>query len=76
MSEFDERYIKFSSAFLILIFVAGLIVGGIVTCYITFREINSLNNEISNLEAQVSELWGFQNVTYQNITIYQNSTAL
>jgi S1-C subfamily serine protease len=76
MGEFDERYIKFSSSFLILIFAAGLMVGGIVSCYITFREINSLNNEVSNLQAQVSNLWGFQNVTYQNITIYQNSTAL
>jgi len=76
VGEFDERYIKFSSAFLILIFAAGLMVGGIVSCYITFREINSLNNEVSNLQAQVSKLWGFQNVTYQNITIYQNSTAL
>ncbi len=76
MGEFDERYIKFSSAFLILIFAAGLMVGGIVSCYITFREINSLNNEISNLKNQVSRLWGFQNVTYQNITIFQNSTAL
>jgi len=76
MGEFDERYIKFSSAFLILIFAAGLMVGGIVSCYITFREINSLKSEVSNLEARVSKLWGFQNVTYQNITIYQNSTAL
>ena len=76
MGEFDERYIKFSSAFLILIFAAGLMVGGIVSCYITFREINSLKTEVSNLEARVSNLWGFQNVTYQNITIYQNSTAL
>lgn len=76
MGEFNERYIKFSSAFLILIFAAGLMVGGMVSCYITFREINSLNNEISNLEAKVSKQWGFQNVTYQNITIYQNSTAL
>jgi S1-C subfamily serine protease len=76
VGEFDERYIKFSSAFLILIFAAGLMVGGIVSCYITFREINSLNNEVSNLHAQVSKQWGFQNVTYQNITIYQNSTAL
>jgi len=77
VGEFNERYIKFSSAFLILIFAAGLMVGGMVSCYITFREINSLNNEISNLKNQVSRLWGFQNVTYQNITIiFQNSTAL
>ena len=76
MGEFDERYIKFSSAFLILIFAAGLMVGGMVSSYLVFREINSLKSEVSNLEAQVSNLWGFQNVTYQNITIYQNSTAL
>lgn len=76
MGEFDERYIKFSSAFLILIFVAGLMVGGIVSCYITFQQTNSLKNEIANLKTQVSKLRGSQNITYQNITIYQNSTAL
>jgi len=77
VGEFDERYIKFSSAFLILIFAAGLMVGGIVSCYLTFREINSLNSEISNLEAQVSNLWGIRpKVINQNIIIYQNSTAL
>jgi len=72
----DERYIKFSSAFLLLIFIAGLAAGVITTYYITFQQINSLRNEVSNLEAQISQLWGFQNVTSQNITIYQNSTAL
>ncbi|MDH5754751.1 MAG: trypsin-like peptidase domain-containing protein [Candidatus Bathyarchaeota archaeon] len=76
MGEFNERYIKFSSAFLILIFVAGLIVGGIVSCYITFQQINGLQNEVSNLKNQVSKLRGSQNITCQNITIYQNSTAL
>jgi len=76
MGEIDERYIKFSSAFLILIFVAGLIVGGIVSCYITFQQTNSLKTEIANLKTQVSKLRGSQNITYQNITIYQNSTAL
>ncbi len=77
MGEFDERYIKFSSAFLILIFVAGLMVGGIVSCYITFREINSLKNDVSNLRNQVSKLWGVRpEVIEQHIIIYQNSTAL
>jgi len=76
MGEFEERYIKFSSAFLILIFLAGLMVGGMVSSYLAFQEINRLNSEVSNLEARVSKQWGFQNVTYQNITIYQNSTAL
>jgi len=77
VGELEERYIKFSSAFLILIFVAGLMVGGIASCYITFREINSLNNEVSNLRSQVSKLWGIRpEVINQSITIYQNSTAL
>jgi len=76
MSQVDERYMRSSSSFLVLIFVAGLVVGGIVTCYITFQQIGSLANEISNLKTRVSNLWGTQNVTYQNITIYQNSTAL
>jgi S1-C subfamily serine protease len=76
MGEFDERYIKFSSAFFILIFVAGLMVGGVVSCYIAFREIDSLKTEVSNLKAQVSRLWGFQNVTNQTIIIYQNDTGL
>ena len=76
MNEFGERYIKFSSGFLILIFVAGSMVGGIISCYLILGEINKLKTDVSNLKAQVSGLWGFQNVTYQNITIYQNSTAL
>jgi len=77
VGELEERYIKFSSAFLILIFVAGLMVGGIASCFITFREINSLNNEVSNLRSQVSKLWGIRpEVINQSITIYQNSTAL
>ncbi|MEM3641370.1 MAG: trypsin-like peptidase domain-containing protein [Candidatus Bathyarchaeia archaeon] len=76
MSQYSERYIKFSSAFLILIFVAGLVAGGIISCYITAQQVNILKNEVSSLRNQVSKLWGFQNVTYENITIYQNSTAL
>jgi len=76
MGEFEERYVKFSSVFLILIFVTGLIAGGIVTCYITFREINILNHEVSNLKNQISKLYGFQNITNQSITIYQNTTVL
>jgi len=76
MGEFHERYVKFSSAFLILLFVAGLAVGGIASFYIALQQINSLKSKVSNLENQVSNLWGLQNITYQNITIYQNSTAV
>jgi S1-C subfamily serine protease len=76
MRRFDEHSIRFSSAFFILIFVAGLVVGGIVGCYITFQQIDTLKDEVSRLKAQVSELWGFQNITNQHIIVYQNSTAL
>jgi len=76
MGEIGERRTKFSSAFIILIFVAGVIAGGLLTFYITIQQTNILRRDISNLENQISKLWGFQNITYQNITIYQNSTAL
>ena len=71
-----ERPIRFSSAFLLIILLAGLLSGTITTYYIAFQQISSLRNDVSNLKAQVSKLWGFQNVTYQNITIYENATTL
>jgi S1-C subfamily serine protease len=76
MGEFGEHHIKSSSSFLILLFAAGLVVGGLASYYITFQQISSLRDDVSNLRTQVSNLWGDQKVTYQNITIYQNSTAL
>jgi S1-C subfamily serine protease len=56
--------------------VVGLIAGGLVTYLIAYQQIESLNNDVANLKSQISKLWGFQNVTYQNITIYQNATVL
>jgi len=76
LSEYGEQAGKFSSAFLLVIFLTGLLAGAITTYYITFQQISSLRNDVSNLKAQVSKLWGFQNITYQNITIYENSTTL
>ncbi|MGQ9552243.1 MAG: trypsin-like peptidase domain-containing protein, partial [Candidatus Bathycorpusculaceae bacterium] len=76
MGEPGEQRIKSSSAFIILVFAAGLLVGGIVSFYINLQEIRSLKNDVAALENQVSKLWGFQNVTVQNITLYQNGTAL
>jgi len=76
LGEFKEQSGRFSSAFLLLIFLAGLLAGGIITYYIAFEQISSLRNDVSNLKNQVSKLWGFQNITYPNITIYQNTTAL
>ena len=39
-------------------------------------QVNSLNSQVSDLQSQVSDLKGFQNATYQNITILQNGTSL
>ena len=71
-----EHRVGSSSSFLILIFVAGLIVGGIVSSYIFLRKINNLEYEISNLENQVSQISGNQTIYNQTLTIYQNATAL
>jgi hypothetical protein len=67
---------KASTSLFALLFAAGLLVGGLVTFYITFQEMTNLRNEVDALQSQVSELTGVQNVTYQNITIYQNATVL
>jgi len=65
-----------SSSLLVLILMVGLIGGGLLSSFMFLREINKLENDISNLQNQVSRLWGSQNITYQNITIYQNTTIL
>jgi S1-C subfamily serine protease len=69
-------YVKASASLLVLLFAAGLLVGGLLSYYITFQEMTKLSNEVASLQSQVSGLRGAQNVTYQNITIYQNATAL
>jgi S1-C subfamily serine protease len=69
-------YNKASTSLFALLFAAGLLVGALVTFYITFQEMTNLSNEVTTLQSQVSELTGSQNVTYQNITIYQDATAL
>jgi len=65
-----------SSTIIALIFVAGLIVGGMISSYVLIRRIDSLDKEVSGLQSQVSSMWGGQNITQQNITIYQNNTSL
>ncbi|HMK93845.1 MAG TPA: trypsin-like peptidase domain-containing protein [Candidatus Limnocylindrales bacterium] len=61
---------------LMVIFVVGLFIGGLTVFYFANTRINNLSGEISNLESQVSDLKGFQNATYQDITILQNGTSL
>ena len=67
---------KASASLFALLFTAGLLVGALVTFYITYQETNKLSDEVANLQSQLSNLSGLQNATYQNVTIYQNSTSL
>jgi S1-C subfamily serine protease len=76
MTVSSEHGFRVSSAILLLIFFSGLIAGGILTYYVASQQITSLRNDISNLRSRVSTLWGFQNVTNQYITVYQNATVL
>jgi S1-C subfamily serine protease len=72
----SKAYNKASTSLFALLFAAGLLVGALVTFYITFQEMTKLSDEVAALQSQLSDLSGVQNATYQNITIYQNSTAL
>ncbi len=72
----SNGYAKASTTLLALLFAAGLLVGGMLSFLITFQEMANLSNEVASLQNQVSALNGFQNITYQNITIYQDSMAL
>jgi S1-C subfamily serine protease len=71
----SNGYVKSSASILALLFAAGLLVGGLLSFYITFQEMTTLSNEVASLQRQVSDLRGAQNLTYQNIAIYQNATA-
>ena len=66
---------KFSAGFLMLLFAAGLLVGGFATFYFSYVEIGSLREDVAVLESKLSVV-GNQNVTYQNITVFQDSAAL
>ena len=68
-------YSKASASLLVLLFAAGLLVGGIAIFLVTYQETTTLNNKVTALQSQVSGLAGFQNATYQNITIYQDATV-
>ncbi|XHH09140.1 MAG: S1C family serine protease [Candidatus Bathyarchaeia archaeon] len=67
---------KAMTSLLVMLFVAGLLVGGLAIFFVTVSDTNGLEAQVASLQAQVSQLEGSQNATYQNITIYQNGTAL
>jgi S1-C subfamily serine protease len=56
--------------------VAGVLVGGLGIFFVTLNDSSSLQDQINDLQNKISGLSGFQNATYQNITIYQNATYL
>ncbi len=75
MNAYSEP-VKHTRSFLILILVAGILVGSIVSVAVFYFQNQDLANRVTDLENQVSLLSGFQNATYQNITIYENGTSL
>lgn len=72
----SKSYSKAAASILIMLFVAGLLVGGLLIFYVSYLQVTHLNGEITNLQSAVSNATGFQNATYQSITILQNGTSL
>jgi S1-C subfamily serine protease len=67
---------KANASILIVLFVMGLLVGGLLIYFVSYRQQTNLNSQISQLQSQISELRGHQNATTQYITIIQNETSL
>lgn len=72
----DRRHVGSSGTVIVLVLVCGLIIGGLATAYVFLRRINSLENEISNLEGLISRISVNQTIYNQTITVFQNETAL
>jgi S1-C subfamily serine protease len=67
---------KISASILILLFVAGLLAGGLLMFYVNYRQISGLSTQVTELNTAVHVLEGTHNSTYQNITILQDGTSL
>ncbi|MEM2081119.1 MAG: trypsin-like peptidase domain-containing protein [Candidatus Bathyarchaeia archaeon] len=72
----SNGYGKTSLSLLALFFAAGLLIGALSSFYITYQEMAELSDEVSALQNRVAGLTSTQNITYQNIIIYQNETEL
>ncbi len=72
----SNTYNKAASSLLIMLFVAGVLVGGLGIFFVTLNDSSSLQEQITDLQSQFSSFSGFQNATNQYITIYQNATYL
>ncbi|MDR2708008.1 MAG: trypsin-like peptidase domain-containing protein [Nitrososphaerota archaeon] len=70
---------KVLSSLFVLVFVAGLLMGGLVLFFVNVHDAGSVSDlraEVAGLQARVSEWEGLQNVTHQNVTIYQDGVSL
>jgi|WetSurMetagenome_2_1015567.scaffolds.fasta_scaffold140546_2 S1-C subfamily serine protease len=72
----SKGYSKASAGILVLLFVAGLLVGGLLIFFVEYQQVSKINSQVSILQNQISDLRGFQNATTQNINILQNGTSL
>lgn len=72
----SKGYSKASASIFIILFILGLLVGGLLIYFVSYRQVTSLNGQITDLQSAVSNLEGHQNATYQTITIFQNGTSL
>jgi len=71
----SKGYGKASASIFMLLFVAGVLVGGLLVYFVSYHQVATLNGKLSLLQNEFSDLQGFQNATYQNITILQNETS-
>jgi S1-C subfamily serine protease len=72
----SQDHNKVSASLLIVLFVCGLLVGGLLIYFVSYRQLNGLTYQVNQLQNQISNLRGNQNATIQNITILQNGTSL
>lgn len=78
MIRFGDNSRRASSSFFVVLFILGLLVGGLGSYYINTVQINNLKRQVTDLQGQVASIQGSQNqtITNQTITIYKNSTAI
>ena len=72
---------RFSTILIVTIVVASLFAGGLLGYFLGYStisgKINDLQNQLSTLQGQVSNLQSTQNITYQNITyVLEENTSL
>ena len=75
MSQLLFRSRKASASVFVLIFALGLLVGGLASFYINYKQISNLNSQVDDLTSKVGSLQG-QISTIQNNGTIQNQTII